>query len=340
MGASSRTAAVVGATGYAGAELVSLLDEHPRLELSYLTSRSFTGQSFASVYPRFQNEVELECEALEESRLSDYDVVFLALPHGVSQEIVPEIDLSGTRVVDLGADYRFPGPEQFSETYESTHSDPENLEHAVYGLAEFNAEQIKQASLIANPGCYATAALLPLTRLLRAELVEGPVYIDAKSGLSGAGRSPKPANTFVNCNEEIKPYKVGSHRHSPEIETHLPDSSVSPLFVPHVVPADRGIEAAVYLSRRPGTTASDLEDSLRNFAADCSLIRFREQPAGIKAVARTPYCDLAVTSRAEKVIVFSCLDNLLKGAASQALQNANLMFDYGMTLGLDAGEDL
>ncbi len=328
------SAGVVGATGFAGAELVSLLDNHPRIELAYLTSRSFTGQNFSSVYPRFAENIDFTCQKFNPDKLTQLDIVFLAVPHGVSQDIVPQIDLENTLVVDLAADYRFSNVENFEQTYDTSHADPENVKTSVYGLSEYNYEQIQSASLVANPGCYATAALVPLVRLAEQGLVNEPVFIDAKSGISGAGREPKSANSFVNCNEEIKPYKVGTHRHQPEITAHLPCESFSPLFVPHVISADRGIEAAIYFQRDSASSLAKIKTELQQLASEHELFRYREKPAGIKAVARTPYCDFTCTGNEEKIIVFSCIDNLLKGASSQALQNANLMLDLEMTLGL------
>jgi len=262
----------------------------------------------------------------------------LAVPHTVSMNIVPQLDLDSTQVVDLAADYRFPSVSDFNDTYEIKHADPDNNEQAVYGLTEHNREQIAGAALVANPGCYATAALLPLVTLLKDNLVTGPFFIDAKSGISGAGRKPSATTTFVARNEDILPYKVGVHRHQAEIAAHLPATDVEPLFVPHVIPVDRGIEAALYCSPRSSVDFAQIETSLKDFCERHRLLRYRSEPAGIKAVANTPYCDITAIKGGEgRLVVFSCLDNLLKGAASQALQNANLVFGFESSTGLLRG---
>ncbi len=326
------TAGVVGATGYAGAEVVGILADHPRINPTYLTSRSFIGDRIDEVYPRFTGRIENRCEKLDLERLSELDVVFLAVPHGTSMDIIPFLHDKDVLVVDLAADYRFNSAGSFEEVYGMDHRDASHVEEAVYGLAEYNRERVAGAELVANPGCYATAALMGLYPLLNAGLIEEPVYIDAKSGITGAGRSPKPATTFVNCNEDIKPYKVGNHRHQPEIVEHLPAEVSSLKFVPHVIPADRGIEAALYFTH--SGDRKEVETCLKDEADNHELIRYRNQPAGIKAVAGSPYCDLAVQSDAAGTVVFSCLDNLQKGAASQAVQNANLMLDLDINTGL------
>ncbi len=334
---SSPQAGVVGATGLAGAELVEILNRHPHIDLSYLASRSFAGQPFADIYPRFKNLVDLTCEPLEFDPISRLDLLFLAVPHTVSMEIVSKIDLSKTLVVDLAADYRLPTVELFESAYGVKHSDPDNLQSAVYGLVEHNFNQIKPAKLVANPGCYATAVLLPLISLLKADLIAGPVFVDAKSGLTGAGRKPLEATSFINCNQEIKPYKVAVHRHQPEIVAHSSNPHLDLLFVPHIIPADRGIEAAIYFKLNPSKSAADLQKTLRSLANSSKIIRYRDKPVGIKAVAKTPFCDISVVEDSGSVVVFSCLDNLLKGAASQAVQNANLMLGFEDTAGLFNG---
>lgn len=320
----------MGATGYTGRELVELLLDHPVFTIGRLTSHTFSGRDFASVYPEFTDRLERVCEPLDPPRLNEHDLVFLSLPHGKSMEIVPEIDLDETRVVDLAADYRFGDPEAFARAYDQDHADPEGVREAVYGLTEFYPGDIGRANLIANPGCYATACLVPLVVLLAEGLVESPVHVDAKSGISGAGRTPSEANTFVRCNEEVRPYRVADHRHQPEMEQFLPgDSELT--FVPHVVPMDRGIEAALY------ARADDPEavvERLRELCAEHSFYRYHPRPAGVKAVSRTPYLDLAAVPDGSSVVVFSCLDNLRKGAASQAIQNANLQFDLPVERGL------
>ncbi len=325
---------VVGATGYTGAELARLLSGHPHFDLNFLSSRKNAGEDFTRLYPRFQDEIELQLEHPDRLSEADLELLFLAVPHTISMQIVPQIDLESTVVVDLAADYRFPSVPDFNATYETEHTDVANNKKAVYGLTEHNREKIAAAALVANPGCYATAALLPLITLVQEDLVVEPFFIDAKSGISGAGRKPSATTTFVARNEDIWPYKVGEHRHQAEIAAHLPDSELEPFFVPHVIPVDRGIEAALYCRTASSADFSRIEASLKRFCAQHRLLRYRSEPAGIKSVANTPYCDITVIEKDGRLVVFSCLDNLLKGAASQAIQNANLVFDFDSSTGL------
>lgn len=323
---------MVGATGYTGRELVDLLLDHPDFVLEHLTSRTFSGRDFASVYPEFTDRLTRVCEPLDPPRLNAFDVVFLCLPHGKSMEIVPEVDLGETRVVDLAADYRFSDASSFEGAHGLDHTHPDGVPKAVYGLTEYFSDEICGASLVANPGCYSTASLVPLLPLVREGLIEGPVYVDAKSGISGAGRTPSERNTFVVVNEDVIPYRVGEHHDEPEICQFLPGISLT--FVPHVIPADRGIEAAVYAHVDDADGAKAVEQRIHALCDEHALFRFQDSPAGIKAVARTPYCDLSVVTRDRTVVIFSCLDNLRKGAASQAIQNANLQFGFPVERGL------
>ncbi len=334
MTSSSPQAGVVGATGYTGAELVGILHDHPDLELSYLASQSHAGSSFSSVHPRFKSVVDKQCEPLDIQRISRLDIVFLAVPHTVSMGIVSRLDLAEVKVVDLAADYRLPAADLYESTYGVQHIDPKNLQRSVYGLVEHNRTAISDADLVANPGCYATAVLLPLVQLSKAGLISGSVFVDAKSGISGAGRKPSPASTFVSCNEDIRPYKIGVHRHQPEIAAHLPGEQPELLFVPHLIPVDRGIEAAIYFQL---ADAADFEAADRLFEqldGASEFLRYRSQPAGLKSVVRTPYCDISLFRKGRNAVVFSLLDNLLKGAASQAVQNANLMLGLEESSGL------
>lgn len=334
---STLSAAVVGATGYGGAELVNLLENHPVFSPDYLTSRSFVGEAFSSVYPRFQGRVDRTCEELNLDRLTDHDLAFFALPHGKSMEYVSELDLQETGVVDLAADYRLESPSFFEDVYDTEHLDPDGLERAVFGLPEYFSDSIAQSRMVACPGCYVTASLIPLYPIARSGLLDGSFFIDAKSGVSGAGRSPTESNTFVNCNDNIKPYKVARHRHAAEIRQCLEgagNGEVEFSFVPHVNSMDHGIEAAIYLETESLDAAEEVRDLMKSTCENHDLLRFFNEPPGVKPVVKTPYCDLSVTMDESRVIVFSTLDNLWKGAASQAVQNANLMFDRPVTEGL------
>ncbi len=337
MSPSPLAASVVGASGYAGAEVVALLADHPVFEIGSLVSRTYSEQPFSDLYPACSGKIDNSFEPLEYEKIAEVDVVFLAVPHTTSMQIVPELRRinPSLNIVDLAADYRFNSVSKFEEVYGVKHNDPQNVSEAVYGLSEYNKDDIKAASLVANPGCYATAALVPMIALGKENLLGDTVFVDAKSGISGAGRGPSEATSFVNCNNQIKPYKVGSHRHQPEILEHTPGSeNISLRFVPHTIPADRGIEAAIYFTP-PEDGLDKIENILVNLADKNSLFRYRKNPAGIKAVANTPFCDLNVHCDEKTAVVFSCIDNLQKGAASQAIQNANLISGLNMNLGLE-----
>ncbi len=333
---SSVSVAVVGATGYGGAELVGLLSEHPTFSPDYLTSRTFAGDSFASVYPRFEGQVQSRCEELDSARLPEHDLVFFALPHATSMHYITELNLSDTRVVDLAADYRLSSPDHFEDVYGTEHSDPLGYNESVYGLSEYRSDEISESNLVACPGCYPTSCLVPLYPLAQEDLLPDHFYVDAKSGVSGAGRSPSSSNTFVNCNDTIRPYNVAEHRHEHEIGEVLEKTGHRPefTFVPHINAMDHGIESALYLTADSEKSARKMEDCIREQAYRHEFFRFFEEPPGVKAVVKTPYCDLSVTCDGPRVIVFSTLDNLWKGASSQAIQNANLMFDRPLTEGL------
>jgi len=251
-------------------------------------------------------------------------------------DYVSEIDLHETKVVDLAADYRLSSPEQFENVYDVQHSDPAGYDAAVYGLSEYFSEKISASNLVACPGCYPTSCLVPLYPLADEKLLPDPFYVDSKSGVSGAGRKPNSANTFVNCNETIRPYDVAQHRHAPEIGDVLEKTGSRPnyTFVPHINTMDHGIESAVYLTADSGESAREIRDCVRNRAHQHEFFRYFEEPPGVKPVVKTPYCDLSVTCDGPRVVVFCTLDNLWKGASSQAVQNANLMFDRPMSEGL------
>lgn len=334
---SSFSVAVVGSTGYGGAELVDLLHRHPSFSPDYLTSRSYVGEPFSSVYPRFKGRVDNPCQELDLNRLAHHDLAFFALPHGKSMEYVSGLDLDEIKVVDLAADYRLYPASRFEEVYETDHQDPDGVSDAVFGLTEYFSESIRSARLVACPGCYVTASLVALYPLAEEKIIGDDFFIDAKSGVSGAGRSPSDANTFVNCNDNIKPYKVARHRHAAEIQQCLKEAGFSDVdfsFVPHVNAMDHGIEAAIYFQAPGADSAQRVPELLRSVADENELVRYFEDPPGVKPVVKTPYCDLSATVDGDRVIVFSTLDNLWKGAASQAVQNANLMLDRPMTEGL------
>ena len=334
--------AIVGATGYAGAELVRILSGHPEVEITVITSRQFAGIRFDEVYPAFAGQIDLVCEAYSADRICDRaDVVFLALPHQLPMSFVPDIIAREKKVIDLSADFRFDDAAIYESTYQE-HTAKELLAFAVYGLSEVYTDEIKHAALIGNPGCYPTSVLLPLIPLLKKELLDpDSLVVDSKSGVSGAGRSLSLSSHYCEVNESFKPYKVAVHRHNPEMDAILSreaKKSVSITFVPHLVPMTRGMLTTIY-----ATPAGDLADTVvsdayneaysqRPFVRLCINDRLPDT----LNVRGTNYCDIGfkLDQRNNRLILVSAIDNLVKGAAGQAVQNMNIMIGCAETAGL------
>jgi N-acetyl-gamma-glutamyl-phosphate reductase len=335
-------AAVAGATGYAGAELVRILAAHPGVEITALTSRQFAGQRFDRIFPALAGRVERVCEELAAERIgAGADVVFTALPHKMPMGAAPAILGRGCRLIDLSADFRFNDAAVYEAAYQP-HAAPGLLAEAVYGLSEVYAREIGSARLIGNPGCYPTSVLLPLIPLLKAGLIETEgILVDSKSGVSGAGRSPSLTVHFCEVNESFKAYKVAAHRHQPEMETYAGSAAGRPVrltFVPHLVPMTRGMLSTIYARPRSGTTAGAIRDCLEVFYAGRPFIRLRPDglPPDTVHVRGTNFCDVGwvVDARNGWVILMAAIDNLVKGAAGQAVQNMNLMFGLDESAGL------
>jgi N-acetyl-gamma-glutamyl-phosphate reductase len=336
-------AAVAGATGYAGAELVRLLTGHPGVHLTMITSRQFAGQRFDRVFPSMAGRVELLCEELNDDRIcAAADVIFTALPHKLPMKIAPEILKRGRKMIDLSADFRFNESGVYEAAYQP-HAAPELLKESVYGLSEVYFSDIASARLVGNPGCYPTSVLLPLVPLIRGGLVElDGIVADSKSGVSGAGRSPSLTVHFCEVNESFKAYKVAVHRHAPEMETVLSREARQPVqitFVPHLVPMTRGMLTTIYARPAGALTARTVEDCLAAFYTGRPFVRLRPPgaPPDTLHVCGTNYCDIGFVfdERNRRLILMSAIDNLGKGAAGQAVQNMNLMFGLGETTGLD-----
>jgi N-acetyl-gamma-glutamyl-phosphate reductase len=336
-------AAVVGASGYAGAELVRILAGHPDVALSFITSRQHAGIPYDTIYPALNGLVDLDCEDSDPATIAkNADVVFLALPHKVSMTMVPVLLDAGKRVVDLSADFRFKNRDAYEAHYQP-HSCAHLLEASVYGLCELFGEKIAAADLIGNPGCYPTSVLLPLLPLIKEKLVDPTTVIaDCKSGVSGAGREATSATHFCQVNESFKAYKVGGHRHTPEIEEQLSLCAGSPVritFVPHLVPMTRGMQSTVYVRLAAGADLSRVRQCLEAFYHHKPFIRLL--PGGrfpdTLHVKGTNFCDIGcvVDPGSGRLIMMSAIDNLVKGAAGQAVQNMNLMFDFAETAGLN-----
>jgi N-acetyl-gamma-glutamyl-phosphate reductase len=264
--------------------------------------------------------------------------VFSCLPHGASAEAVRELLETDVRVVDLSADYRLADAASYERWYGVKHPDPERLATTPYGLPEWYSNQIRSARLVANPGCYPTSAILPLAPLLRAGAVsEQDLIVDSKSGVSGAGRTPKLNTHFPECNESFSAYNVGKHRHTPEIQqilSSLVGRDVDLIFTPHLVPMDRGILTTAYAVRRDGRGQDELLQLLREAYAECPFVRIFDELPATKHTAHTNYCDISLRVVRNRVIVISSIDNLIKGASGAAVQNMNLMFDLPETMGL------
>lgn len=337
-------AAVVGATGYAGAELVRLLAGHPGVTITALTSRQFAGQPFTDVYPVFRGVVaDLVCHEYNmETVCAGTDVVFIALPHKLPMAIVPEILERGCRVVDLSADFRFSDVTMY-ETYYQPHSAPGLCENTVYGLCEVYAETIQSADLVGNPGCYPTSVLLPLMPLLKAGVIDpSGIIVDSKSGVSGAGRSPGLGTHICEVGESFKAYKVDAHRHAPEMKAVLQeycDSAVDLCFVPHLLPMIRGMLSTIYVPVLKRLSTDDMLDILADFYKGRRFIRLCEAGSfpETRYVRGSNNCDIGVkvTKGGDRLILVSAIDNLVKGAAGQAVQNMNIMFGIDETVGLD-----
>ncbi len=335
-------ATVVGATGYAGAELVRLLLTHPQVEITGLSSTSFAGQSLDEIYPSFK-KCALPVLTDSDTAILDADVVFAALPHGLSEPLAEKCAENGALLIDLGADFRLESEEAYEAWYKKPFDKPELHDGAVYALPELFRDAIKNARIVANPGCYPTAAALGLAPALQKGLVAGNhVIIDAKSGITGAGRSLTQNTHYPETNETISAYKVGSHRHTPEIEqtlSHMAGSPVKVTFVPHLLPVNRGIEETIYVPLAEGVTLEMVRAAYEEFYRDEPFVRLERDgvSAQIRNITRSNFCDISlhVDKRCGMLIVCSCIDNMVKGAAGQAIQNMNLHFGLDETTGLD-----
>lgn len=334
--------AIIGATGYTGREVAGILARHPYARPHYLTSESFAGQRLDQVYPQFRSVLELPLEQLKMKKVAECDFIFCALPHGLAMELVPELLSTGKKVVDLSGDFRLKDGALYPGWYGYEHSHPEFLAKSVYGMPEVNRDKIREAVLVANPGCYPTSILLALKPLLAEGVVEtADIIVDAKSGVSGAGRSPQLSLHFPECTENFKAYKVTGHQHTPEIEQELAvfaGRQFSITFTPHLVPMIRGIFATSYLRLKNSLGEEDLWAVYNKHYGGEKFIRLLQPPQlpETKYVSGSNFCDLSfrLDKRTGRLIVLSAIDNLIKGAAGQAVQNMNLMLGWPEESGL------
>ncbi|MCH2114511.1 MAG: N-acetyl-gamma-glutamyl-phosphate reductase [Pirellulales bacterium] len=331
--------AILGATGYTARELLGLLARHPEVEICALTTREDSRLHVADVHPMLRGQVDLVLENLAPDEVAERaNFVFGCLPHAASAAAVSQLLEAGCRVVDFSADYRLDDPHVYKQWYGVQHPDPDRMPTTVYGLPELYRESIRGANLVANPGCYPTAAILALAPLLKAGLVEaGGIVIDAKSGVSGAGRSPKQHLHFPEANENLTPYGIGTHRHTPEIDqilTHWSGLKTDVVFTPHLIPMDRGELITAYADIVGNATGEELLAMLANCYRDEPFIRVVERLPGTKDVAHSNFCDITVRRVGSKAVVISAIDNLVKGAAGAAVQNFNLMVGLTETMAL------
>ncbi len=336
--------AILGATGYTGAELARLLHGHPEAEVVYISSETHAGSKLSDIHPQFREQEDLILGRMEAEAIPvDVDLVFCALPHGQSAGTVPGLLEKGYRVIDLSADFRLKQPELYKEWYELDHPASSFLAEAVYGLPELNKDYLVGARLVANPGCYPTGAILALAPLLKEKLVKSDsLIIDAKSGVSGAGRIPKQPFHFPDCTENFKAYRVACHQHTPEIEQELgllAEGEIKLTFTPHLVPMIRGILSTIYLEPLTSKSEEELRAVYSYFYGESPFVRILEAPSlpETRFVRGSNYIDIALKldRRTGRLILLSALDNLVKGAAGQAVQNMNIMFGFAEHAGLE-----
>jgi N-acetyl-gamma-glutamyl-phosphate reductase len=331
--------AIIGASGYTGLELLKLLARHPHARISALVSRQTERTPISSVHPSLTGEIDLPLENLTPAQIAERaECVFSCLPHAASAEMCAQLLPLGVKVIDLSADYRLRDADVYQQWYAHKHPDPARLETAVYGLPELYREQIRGATLVANPGCYPTSAALALAPLLKAGLIaHEPIVIDSKSGVSGAGRDPKPHLHYPEANENFSAYGVGSHRHMPEIDQTLSDFSPQPvavIFTPHLVPMTRGILSTCYAEPTRDVSTDELNATLRKFYEHEPFVHVTDQLPTVRDVAHTNRCHLAARRVRGHVLVVSVIDNLIKGAAGAAVQNFNLLYNWPETTAL------
>jgi len=348
MSTSPKNIAILGASGYTGAELVRLLSYHPMAHIKVLTADRSAGQKFKKIYPQYSHRNDLpELTNWEASRsdIEACDAVFCCLPHGTTQEIITTLaDSSPTlKIIDLSADFRLKDIDSYQQWYGKAHASPILQAEAIYGIPEINRNEIKSARILANPGCYPTAAQLPLIPLLQSDLIEShDIIIDAKSGTTGAGRSPKESSLFCEVADGMQAYAVASHRHAPEIEQGLSAAAKSTVivnFTPHLIPMSRGILETIYVKMKPGVSASDLKMKLEEVYENEPFVHILEgsnlpQTRHVKG-SNLCFINVVQDRIPNRAIIISVIDNLVKGASGQAIQNMNIMLGLPETMGLN-----
>lgn len=337
-------AGIIGATGYAGEQLAWFLYRHPNVNVEFYASHNYADIAYNDVYNNYNSYIEEICVNMEMaiSKFSEINVLFIAMPHGKSFKITEKALSLGVKVIDLGADFRLKSKDEYKLWYGLEHESVDLLSSSVYGLCELNRDSIKNSNLVANPGCYPTATILALTPLLKNNLIEtNSIIVDAKSGVSGAGRAANIGSLYAEVNESIKAYAVASHRHTPEIEQELSRSTdgddVKICFTPHLVPMNRGILSTCYGTLKKSVTTQELISLYRDFYKDEFFVKILDGFPETRWVKGSNLCHIGikVDKRTNRVIVISAIDNLIKGSAGQAVQNMNIMFGFGEATSLD-----
>jgi N-acetyl-gamma-glutamyl-phosphate reductase len=333
--------AILGGSGYTAVELIKILLRHPQAEIVAVTSRQDDTPLVAELHPALTGRLSLRCEPFHADRLATRGVqcAFGCLPHGVSMSTLPTLLERGIRVIDLSADYRLRDPNVYAQWYGESHDDLAHLAQAVYGLPEIYGDDIATAPLIANPGCYPQTAILGLAPLAAGRSIDlKSIIVDSKSGVSGAGRTPKLAYHFPECNENFAAYGVGTHRHTPEIEQALSDvagEAVEVIFTPHLVPMDRGIFSTIYATPHRPMTQAQLTELYREYYRNAPFVRVVDHLPATKYTTGTNFLDIAVRVVRERIVVLVCEDNLVRGASGVAVQNFNRMYGFDERMGLD-----
>jgi len=329
---------IIGATGYTALEVVRLLQSHPEATVVAATSRAHAGEALSAVHPSLSGRCDVTIESFAPDRFAEQcDVAMCCLPHGASAETVQQLVQHGVRVIDFSADFRLSDVDIYHQWYDVQHPWPERVGATVYGMPEFFADDIRNADIVANPGCYPTSAILPLAPLLQAGLIEtDDIIIDSKSGVSGAGRSAKVATLYCETNETLSAYAVGCHRHQPEIDDivhRVSGKSIKSLFTPHLTPMDRGILSTIYVRPR----SNDIKDIMacwQDTYAQSAFVQPVTHLPATKHVAGTNYVQMTARAADSRTILVCAIDNLAKGASGAAIQNMNVMFGLEETTGL------
>lgn len=334
---------LVGATGYAGQQLLWILEKHKEVEIVFLSSNSYEGKDISEIYKNYKKyySKKLISQNEVEKRLDEIDLLFMALPHGMSEKLAYEALKKNVKVIDLGADFRLDDSETYESWYNVKHEYPEINNEAVYGLPELYKEKIKKSNIIAAPGCYPTSAILGAAPLLKNNLADTKsIIVDSKSGVSGAGRGLKVDSLFTEVNENFKAYNLFMHRHTPEIEQEMGKAAgkdVSVIFTPHLLPINRGILSTIYLDLNQKISQKEVYELYREFYKNDYFVRINEELPEIKNIKNTNICEigLRVHEEKKKIIVVSTIDNLIKGAGGQAVQAMNIMFGIDEKEGLN-----